>query len=453
MNRRPLLAVALALTLATAGCLNPLGDDPAGDAEQADAGDDADRVDVSGRTEEDIQQRTQEDPTNYTVPGQQEMETETVVIEGTVGPESNTAHESKNDRSGNDANTYVVAEDVSDHIPPGQPTEVHMKLRYQNSPGSSADLDLYVDVPGAETDYAPDNDDEWNWKQSVQKKTVNTVGVDGEDHEVGVEVTNGKMVQSLDYTLNVTFRYAQDVVTPYHPYTIQVPSNASGLVFESEKAGGGEHIRSEFMLVGPDDNLVGYQEYNDLAIETESVLVPVSKPGEYVFYAPEMRGGFLSVSADAPPEDREVGTLERKTARTVDIEGPAPGMIEWNPTRGCDNLGDCDADTSTPMSGGEQVSFTVEESFPLEVRAFVGADSSFEGSAGTQVRITAGDDLVHEYKRWMRADHEDDQMGLSRDELNTRSEPGNYTRDQFDVHIVNNGPNAVGHEILTYVRE
>lgn len=445
------LTIVVGLALVTAGCIGLGGDD----ADAADAGGDGvEGVDIGERTQQDIQERTQEEPTNYTVPSQSNLETRTVLFEGSVGPQSNTAYECRNDRCGNDVNTYRQVEDVSQHVPPGQATEIDIKLHYQGGPGSSADLDIYVNVPGFETEYAPDNNDEFNWKLSVQTLTVNTVGVSGEPAEVGVEVTNGKMASSMDYTLNVTFRYADDVVTPYHPYAIDVPEEATGLIFESEKVGGGEHVSSEFLLVGPDDDLVRHVSYNDLAIASESVIVPVDQAGEYIFYAPEMRGGFLTVSADAPPEDRPMDVLEREVVRTVDLSGPAPGSIEYAPTKGCNTpfVGSCETGATTPMAGGQETSFTIEDSFPLEVSAFVGSEGTPAATAGSQVKISSSEGLVYAYKRFARADVDDESVGMSRDELNTAFFPGNLTRSEYTLQIVNNAPNEVGHEILTYQR-
>lgn len=449
MNTTKLILV-IGLALLTAGCIGLGGDD----ARSADAGSGGvEGVDVSERTEQNIEKRTQE-PTNYTVPAQQNLETKTVIFEDSIGPQSNTAVECRNDRCGNDVNTYRKVQDVSQHVPVGQATEIDIKLHYQGGPGSSADLDVYVNVPGFETEYAPDNNDEFNWKLSVQTLTVNTVGVSGEPAEVGVEVTNGKLVSSMDYTLNVTFRYADNVVTPYHPYAIEVPEGATGLVLESAKAGGGEHIHSKFLLIGPDDNLVRQVTYNDLAIASESVLIPVDQAGEYIFYAPEMRGGFLTVSADAPPEERTMEILEREVVRTVDLSGPAPGSIEHSPTEGCNMpfVGSCETGATTPMAGGQETTFTIEDSFPLEISAFVGSEDGPRATAGSQVKISSSDGLVYAYKRFGRAGMGEDQAGMSRDEINTAFFPGNLTRSQYTLQIVNNGPNEVGHEILTYKR-
>jgi hypothetical protein len=450
VNTTTKIALALGIALALAGCVGLGGDDA--DTASEDQG--VEGVDVGEQTEENIQERTQDEPTNYTVPSQDPLATTTEIYEETVGPEANAAVECKNDRCGNNVNTYRQVQDVSQHVPTGQATEIDIKLHYQGGPASSADLDIYVNVPGYETEYAPDNNDEFNWKLSVQTLTVNTVGVSGQPAEIGVQVTNGKVVEPMDYTLNVTFRYADNVVTPYHPYAIQVPENATGLIFESEKTGGGEHIKSEFLVIGPDDNLVRHVSYNDLVIASESVIVPVSQPGEYVFYAPKMRGGFLSVTADAPPQERPMETLERELQRTVDLSGPAPGSIEWSPTEGCSVsfVGSCETGATTPMSGGQETTFTIEDSFPLEVDSFVGPADGERVTASSQVKISSEEGLVHAYKRIVRAGQGDDTVGMSRDEINTAFYPGNLTRSQYTLQIVNNGPNEVGHTVLTYQR-
>ncbi len=450
MNRtKTILALALSLTLLTAGCLGILGGDEDVDATNTN---DTQGIDISTGTQEDIQKRTATKLSNYTLSAQDALPSETVYFNGSVSAQANTAYESKNDRSGNDVNTYLQTYDVSQQIPEGQPTEMVVKLVYFGSAGSSADLDIYVNVPGTETEYASDNSDEWNWKAAILTKTVNTVGVQGEDHLVGVQVTNGKVVQPMDYTLKVTFRYADDVLTPYHPYAFEVPENATSIILESVKTGGDEHIKSDFFILGPDDELVKYTRYNDLAIASESVLIPVNQPGTYVFYAPTMTGGFLSLEADAPPEDRNLTILPRKLTEVTDLSGPAAGTPEYDATEGCSMafVGSCETGTSTPKQGGQSATFTVADAFPLEIWGWVEGSGA---TAGTDLTISSSKGPVYEYKRVVRADQGDNSVGLTRDEITTNHGFGNLTKGEYTIEIVNDGAQTVGHTILTYERQ
>ncbi len=435
-----LALLALAGPVAS-GCLGLFRDENANDVVDPNA---AGRGLVDDRTIELLDERLAAVPRNYTFPGQSLLMRLVHYVNGTVDQIANAGFEDRNDRSGNSYNVYRAMEDVSKLIPPGQPTEMHVTLYYANTAGNSVACDVAVDVPGTRTSFNTGNNDEFNWKFSVQRMIVNTVGVPGEKHEVGVECASGKMTQgSVPYTIRVDFDYERDVFTPFIPWAFTVPANATGVIIESAKAGGPEHLRSSFIVVGPDDDLVAYVDFNDIAIPTESVFIPTATPGEHVFYAFNMTGGFLRVKADAPVEMRQVRPLTIRVDRVTDKSGPAPGVV------GRDWLHD--GGIVTPAQGGEEVAFSADGTFPLRIEPFIG-----EGGAKTLmtgVRILSAKGLVASLDRVLRYDDENGSLGVTQDEFNRYFDATMLARGAYTVQVVNDSPDAaVGHVLTTYVR-
>lgn len=435
---RWLLAALLTLALVTAGCVG-------GEVEETSTEDD----DVTGfdeATRERAESQATERPLDYVVPGTEVRPHERIWINGSVGPEAVQGAETSQDRGGTSYNTVVLTEDIADHIPPGQAVQVDLTLIYDGAPGRSADLDILVDFPHLVNSTSRAYWDEYSWVTVRKTAQANVVGVEGEPHEVGIEVSEGRILpgQSLDYSLRVDLRYAPDAVGPHVPYAFDVPANASGLVLSSVKLTGDTHVDTHIVLVGPDDELLRSVPYNDLAIASESILIPVDQAGEHVLYATHMTGGFLAVEADAPPDDREMRILDREVTREVLFEGGvAPGVAEHHVY-----------DETTPRSGGESTTFTLGETFPLEVRAFVGGEGATV-AGDVEVRLSSEKGLVDLYHRFARYDDERGSVGASDDGIpeNDRFLPENLAPGTYTAEVIMDGTNApVGYEVVTYVR-
>ena len=342
--------------------------------------------------------------------------------------------------------------DVTSIIPPGQPTEIHITLYYYSQLGNSAKCDIYLDVPGTKTSFNPSNNDEFNWKFSVQRKVVNTVGVPGQKHEIGLECGNGRMTSGIPFTIRMDVTYEKDVFTPYHPYAFQVPANASGIILESAKGGGPEHLRAWFIVVSPRDELVAFVDFNDIAIPTESVFIATPEPGEYVFYAHNMTGGFLRMRADSPVEQRDVRILRLAESREAFLTGPSPGVAPRDWFHGPDPAAGL-APVETPGAGGQEATFNVDGTFPLRIAAFIGDPASGSRTLMSDVRISSSKGLVAYLQRVARYDDERGSLGVSQDEWNSAFQPWNLQKGAYTVQIVNNSPDAsVGRIVTTYVR-
>lgn len=450
MTTKKLAVLALVVMLPVSGCLGLFG----GDDDGADANSTSLSDSVGNETAQQIQERTSNQFKNYTIPGQEDLETAELWFNGSIGPGATMASwEDRNDRSGNRINHEIVTNDISSVLPAGQPAELSLKMWYFGGPGSSGDLDLYVNVPGLETEYASDDCDAFNWKVCVQEKIVNTVGTADGPAEVGVQITNNRAFESMDYFLRVEATYASDVITPAAAYAFEVPENATGIVLSSEKAGGGEHITGELLIIGPDDELVEYVTYNDLALPTESKLVPVQEAGEYVIYPIELHGGFLNVEADVPVDKDKLDgrMLELKTESVEDGSGPSPGFgcAPVDAGAPAPRVGDCRNET---IQGGGSSQFSVEGTFPLEVHAWIGGDDAQQANADAEVRITSSKGLVYRAQKFVQAQDGDDTAGLSRDELNFQGYWENLAKGEYTVTYAIDGTATVGHTVTTYVR-
>ncbi|HLF15958.1 MAG TPA: hypothetical protein VI796_00785, partial [Candidatus Thermoplasmatota archaeon] len=310
-----LVAVLLALS-ALAGCSDKGG---SGGDEQI----------VPREITEDDVDRLEElvtaDPRAFSFPGQTELEPFLLLINETVPAGTGVgASEMPNDDGVTDTGGAIIPFDLSEHVPVGQPVEVRIKLKWYGNPGSSADLDIYVNVPGTHDAYAADSryDESINWNIINKVRVVDTVHVEGQPFEVGLQVTNGKDIHpdGIPYTLRIELVFPTNVVAPGIVYGITVPPGASGLIFDSEPVTGDEHIASEVVVVDPDNLLAVHFTHNDIV--TETLFRPVTKPGEYMLYVPNVHGGFLRVSTDVPNPTFQARVLESAWTESILASGP-----------------------------------------------------------------------------------------------------------------------------------
>ncbi|HVL87805.1 MAG TPA: hypothetical protein VM681_07380 [Candidatus Thermoplasmatota archaeon] len=390
-------------------------------------------------------------PLNYSFVGQGLLLPVVTWFNDTIDGAANTALEGNKDEGGTRYNLVYKTTDVTRLIPPGQPAKVSVKLYWYGNPGQSADLDIFVNVPGLRTDHDDGDSQGMNWNIPVKRMGFTTVGVAGEPHEIGVQASQGLIApgQPVNFFLEITVDYARDVLTPYHPYAFTVPQGASGIILRSDKVGGSDHVKAKFVIVDPNDELVQYVEYNDLDIPSESIFIPTRGPGEYVFYAYEMTGGFLSLRADVPVEENQVRTLRLAEERVVDFSGPAnPGLVShrivW------DLAG---VNQETPYMEGAAAAFGVDKSYPLRVVGFLEGNNAAVGDV--QIRISSSQGLVFDYVRTARVDNQQGSLGFSGDHHpfvfvdNSKLAKGSYA-----MSVVVNGmlQGQIGHAVLTYQR-
>lgn len=450
MRSRTLTVLALAALLTTTGCLGFFGDDEEG--EEVDSS--SVNTSIGEQTQAELESRAAAEFQNYTVPGQEEIPTVVQWFNDTVDPGQGSAGvEDRNDRSGVNYNTPIVANDLSGDIPPGQAAMIKVKVWWFAQPGSSSDLDIYANVPGTQTEFATDNCDEFSWKVCVQEMRIPTVGSEGHPMEIGVQMTNSKTAEAMEYMMEVEIDYVEDVVTPYTPYAVEVPENATGLVVTSEKAGGSEHIDAEFVVVGPDNQLVDHVEYNDLALTSESMLIPASEPGEYVIYVQDIQGGFLGVEADVPVphEQRQIQRLERVEETLTDASSPSPGTGGYCVPATTVTGGNCT--TETPYNEGGTATFTVDESFPLEIFGWINEEGGGPNAhANSEVRISSEEGPVFELDKFAQYEDSRGTLGMSRDEWHTETNRENLVGGEYTVSYVVDGTGSVGHTVVTYQR-
>jgi predicted small lipoprotein YifL len=445
--RRALLAmVALALLgVSLAGCLGGAKQDlqPASTLKPKE---------ITKEAEKRFEELTQVVPSNYTFPGQQLLESVVVWLNDTIDTAADTAVENPRDDGGMDFQTVLKTVDISRYLPPRQAAEVHVKLYWYGNAGSSADLDIFTDLPGATGAYDPSTPQDWNWNIPVKRAVFDTVGVEGQPALVGVQAANGKILPGSDipFFLQVQIDYARDVLTPHNAYAFTVPEGATGIVLRSVKVTGDEHIQARFAIISPQDELVSFTEFDDIAIPTESVFVPLRAPGEYVFYAHTMTGGFLSLKADSPVPQREVRILPLKEERVVDFAGvPAAAGVVAHDFGDVTGTG---TNVSTPYTEGSKASFTLDR-FPLRVEGFF--DSGGAALAGdVEQRILGPKGLVYDAVRSARVDTDAGSLGWSGDHGVFRtSDPSLLGKGGYTVSVVIDGyTGSIGHTILTYER-
>jgi len=386
-------------------------------------------------------------PKNYSFPQQQLLPQQIVEIVGTITSAANGALEIEQDQGGIERNTYYDWHDISSLVPPGQPVELVIDVWWDASEFNSADLDIAVDVPGTQTSYSAISET-FNWNLPSKTMVVNTVGVSGLPAKVGVQAGGGIITQGFDYTLRIRATYVKDVLTPHHAWAIEVPAGASGIIIESEKASGEEHVTSQFVIIDPEDNLVQFVDFNDIDIPTESVFIPTTKPGTYVFYAYFMHGGFFRVKADVPLDVTAARTLPLVETRVVDSNAPAPGIA------GKDFFNGSAAEGIMPKSDVSPtvVDFTTSGAFPLRVTGFI------TGTVQSQAKITLSSSLgvVHTLTKIARVEDDAGSIGWTSDHENGPNNVftwRNIQRGGWKAEIVNTSPGVeIGHIVLSYTR-
>ncbi|MBI4393398.1 MAG: hypothetical protein HY556_06345 [Euryarchaeota archaeon] len=350
-------------------------------------------------------------PSNFSFPLQKLNTHKRTYINGTIDTSAMSAV-AGTESSGTDVNRLYIWKDIKDLIPDGQPVEITAGLAWQGDPGKSATLHLAIEVPGTKVDrdYNKSNPGDWDWNLVVKKLVVDTVGAAGQNHRIGVKVENAKILpgQTLQYSIRLEMKYQPNVLTPYYLYALDVPQGASSLLFHSVKAGGPEHIKAEFVVLDPEDNLVYYTKYDDINIPTETVLVPIKKPGEYLFYAYYMQGGFLEVKADVPVPNNIARAIVPKWEKTMVFDGsPKPGMAPHK--FGADGG---TIDNPVVQEGDKRV-FSLK-SFPLDVVGYASKEGTFAGDVYIKMSTSKG--LVYEYYRTLRYDaSEETSIGFSED--------------------------------------
>ncbi len=444
MNTRQLILIFTAIALVASplsGCLK--GDDPvkAANVEQEKADD------LLGDTgQKKLEDLAATIPKDYTFPGQNILPKVSLSLPGTVSSEALGSYEAQRDEGGMEYRTVYDWKDVSAQVPVGQPVEMFIKLFWDGAEMNSADLDIAVDVPGLNTDYS-DVTEDFNWNYASKSMVVNTIGVTGMPMKVGIQAAGGAVSQGFDYRLDITFTYVKNVLTPHHPWKFNVPEGASGVILESESAGGDEHVSAEFIVIGPDDKLVTYKAYNDIDVPTQSIFIPTKSPGDHIFYAYSMHGGFLRMKADVPLETFTATPLALVSTHTVDIASPAPGVAGKNPLEGTLADGSALAGDINPTS----VPFDTGETFPLRVFGTI------TGQVNTEAKITlkSPTGTVHTLTKILRYEDESGSIGYTSDREgspNNKFAWENIQRGAWTAEIVNDGPTEIGHTLVTYQR-
>lgn len=383
-------------------------------------------------------------PKNYSFPLQQNLAPVQQTFSATISTDAVGGYEAERDEGGIDYNTKTQMFDVGPLLPPGQPAEIVLKVFWDASEVNSADLDLVVDLPGLQTSYSTVSET-WNWNYAVKTMVVDTIGVEGQPAQVGVQVASAAVTKGFDFKLDVSVTYVKDVLTPYHAWALDVPTGASGIILESEKAGGDEHITSQFILVDPEDNLVQFVDFNDISIPTQSVFIPTATSGTYVFYAYSMHGGFLRAKADVPlssPVARPLALVEKPT---VDSAAPMPGVAGKDVLNGTASM---PADDVAPTT----VPFAPEGPFPLRVTPYI------KGQATAMAKITLSSPLgkVAQRTAWLRYQDDRGTIGYTSDHEGSTDvtfDWKNIAKGAWKADIVNDNPAVeLGHVVLTYER-
>lgn len=447
-----ILAIAL-LAGPLAGCLG--GDDGPVETMSEEQKRAEDILGQKGR--EDLLDAASIIPKNWTFPGQSLLPPVELNFVGKVDTTAVGSYEAEKDEGGIDYNSVVQTQDISSALPPGQPAEIVIDLFWDASEFNSADLDIFVDLPGTKTSYSPVSET-MNWNHVLKTVVVNTVGVAGEPALVGVQIASGMVSQGFEYRLDVRITYVEDVLTPYHAWALTVPNGAGGIILESEKAGGDEHIRAEFVLLDPEQTLIKNVMFDDINIPTQSVLIPVTKPGEYIFYAFYMHGGFLTARADVPLDVVEAKPLTVTETEVVLSSSPSPGVA------GKDYL-EPTAGGTVPKDDVNAITYDVplNDKFPLRVTGFV------RGAVTAEAKITLSSPLgmVHQLTVIARYEDERGTIGYTSDHDGTIVKDGtgaetreggsnnvfnfaNVDKGAWTASIVNDGPQVeIGYRVLT----
>lgn len=279
------------------------------------------------RTDDRIREATSELPFNYSFPGQLELpEVGPVFFNGSIAPSDGFAHEAPRDEGATNVMPIYKTTEVTEHLPPGQPVEISVVLGWNNDLGSSADLDLYADLPGIETDFSL-QDQYFKMGANYEVATFNVVGVEGKKSFVGVQASNpNTLLREVSFAVRMVFTYASDVIGPGVAYGIDVPEGARSLVFTTEKARGEDHLNATVLLVGPDRAVLRLL-YDDVALPDQKAGVAVY-PGSWVLYSDRMHGGFLRVKADVPLPVSKARVLATEVVETPVATAPDPASAQ-----------------------------------------------------------------------------------------------------------------------------
>lgn len=398
-------------------------------------------------------------PTIYNFPGQAALDPVLdIYFNGTLTPGTGSdSLEFPNGDGPIDYNGAIVPFDIADKVPVGQPVEVRVVLKWSGDPGSSADIDIWSDMPGVPaTEEAKRNDESINWNVVFKQRVMDAVHLEGQPFQVGLKITNGRIAypEGLHYSLHVDLYFVENVLAPGAAYAIQVPENSTILVVDTERVVGDEHVDLEMLIIGPGDRLVRHLKHNDIGVETLSIAVPGG--GEYVVYSQSMHGGFLRLEAQIPHPGFQARLLETAWEDRVLHAGPdpAPGTYAEQGSGGPAQTGS--------NSYGKETTFDVGPAFPLDIVPFMEASA---GPVDVAINITSP-------RGWYAtgyscrsipvpaANPQAPYCGTFQDESGRIGAPllQRYDRSQIDVGtyavgLVANGPGAkLGVSILTYTR-
>lgn len=332
-------------------------------------------------TQEDVDRLeelvAEQHPRIFAFPGQEVLEPVFDWANGTVGSEGNTGIEPIDDDGPADMGGPIQVHDISDLVPAGQPVELRLELKWAGDPGASVDLDLYINVPGLTTTHSEGHYDEsWNWNRVTKNQVVNTVRIDGQPFEIGVQANNGKTVvpEGVSYSIEVQAFFPENpVLPPLVPHGLTLPEGGTGFILESEPITGDEHIETDLIIVGPDDILHRSIHHNDIG--TETLRIAASTPGEYVFYIAEQHGGFIRVETDVPNPDFEARPLTKVVEETALYDGAvaAPG---------------------SPGTYGEEGALDLPGT-PLDLYSFIRVSQGASISGDVQMDVLSQDGVVH----------------------------------------------------------
>ena len=396
-----------------------------------------------------IENLASKDPTRYSFPGALALPPVLgLYFNGTLAPGTgSTGAELPNDDGPVDYGGVLERFDLSAQVPVGQPVEVRAFLKWWGDPGSSADLDIWADMPGTRDAVNSERYDEsMNWNIINKQRVVDAVHLEGQPFEVGLQVNNGRIVHpdGVRYSMRVDLFFADGVLAPGAAYAIQVPANATGLVLKTERVTGDEHVDVSFLLIGPDDELVRHLEHNDIGVDT--LFIPVRKPGEHIVYAHHMHGGFIRLESEVPNPESQARRLEVAATETILHDGstPAPGTYAESGLGG--------------NTWGAEGTFTVGPGFPLDVVPFLRGTA---GSVEAAINVSSPTGWVGTAFACnsVAADAPpycfgyEDGSGRVGSTADVRRDRANLAAGSYSYGVVSNGPGvALGVTILGYTR-
>ncbi|MEK6975219.1 MAG: hypothetical protein AABY18_02620 [Candidatus Thermoplasmatota archaeon] len=379
-------------------------------------------------------------PTAFSFEGQQALEPVIHWINGTVeAGTGSTGIELPNDDGPIDYGGDILTFDLADKVPVGQPVEVRINLKWWGDPGRGADLDIYVDMPGERGALNPEQYDESNnWNIVNKARVVNSVHLEGKPFLVGLQVNNGRIVDpaGIPYSMKVDLNFVANVLPPATPYALQVPENSTFIVVDTERVVGDEHVDVDFVVVGPDDKRIWSMHHNDIGQETLSI--SVRGGGEYIVYAQRMHGGFLRIESEIPNEQFIARQLELTETEVMLHAGPAPAPGTYAEQGGVSS-----------NSFGAEGTFDVGPTFPLDIIPVITASG---GSVDVAINVTSPVGWL--ITTFARGAYEDER-GRVGDSATVRMAPGRETMDvgTYSFGVVSNTAGAsLSVLVLSYVR-